>query len=296
MDIHLTTPSVRQLDGVVATLRSWQADDQALQLHPGDLGWYSMRGVAATAAAIRVWSADDRIVTVGLLDGDDVLRMAFDPQVRDEDELVQRLAADLDDRQHGPLSADAASVEARGAEHLKRILTEERGWQPDELWVPFRRDLSSPVAEPGVRVEVTGPDQAAAWVGVHWSAFRGTPMAEDDLQRRVGFWRTMADGPIYAGARSLAAFDTGGQMVAVSTVWSAGPGRPGLIEPMGVHHDHRRMGYGTAITRAAATALRDLGASSAIVCTEHARTGALVTYAAAGFTADPPVADLRRKS
>lgn len=63
---------------------------------------------------------------------------------------------------------------------------------------------------------------------------------------------------------------------------------------MGVHHDHRGRGYGRAITRAAANALRQLGASSAIVCTENARTAALATYTSAGFTADPPVADLAR--
>jgi hypothetical protein len=42
-------------------------------------------------------------------------------------------------------------------------------------------------------------------------------------------------------------------------VWSVGPGKPGLLEPMGVHQDHRGHRYGTAISVAAAAALQQLG-------------------------------------
>ncbi len=104
----------------------------------------------------------------------------------------------------------------------------------------------------------------------------------------------MTTGPFRASARTLAAFDDRGQAVAVVTVWSAGPGRPGLVEPMGVRRDHRGHGYGTAITMAAASALREMGASSAVVGAESSNLGAVATYLAAGFTAGQQVADLRR--
>ncbi len=104
----------------------------------------------------------------------------------------------------------------------------------------------------------------------------------------------MADGPFYHRARSLAAFDRNDNAVAVATVWSAGPGRPRLVEPLGVHRDHRGHGYGTAISVAAASALQEMGASSAIVCTESSNAGAVSTYRAAGFTEHEQVADLQR--
>ncbi|NUT99230.1 MAG: GNAT family N-acetyltransferase, partial [Saccharothrix sp.] len=72
---------------------------------------------------------------------------------------------------------------------------------------------------------------------------------------------------------------------------SAGPGRPGLLEPMGVHRDHRGHGYGKAITVAAAAALRDMGSSSALVCTPSSNVGAVATYRSAGFEALPEVRD-----
>ena len=63
---------------------------------------------------------------------------------------------------------------------------------------------------------------------------------------------------------------------------------------MGVHRDHRGRGYGTAVSLAAAAALRELGSSRAVVCAESSNLGAMSTYAAAGFVAQQPVADLRR--
>ena len=104
----------------------------------------------------------------------------------------------------------------------------------------------------------------------------------------------MARGPFYGDARSLAAFDENDDAVAVAAVWSAGPGRPGLLEPMGVHRGHRGHGHGTAITLAAVACLRELGASSARVAVESANVGAVATYASAGFTPSADVADLRR--
>ena len=74
-------------------------------------------------------------------------------------------------------------------------------------------------------------------------------------------------------------------------MWSAGPGRQGLLEPLGVHHDHRGHGYGTAITLAAAAALREMGASAALVATPSANLAGVATYAAAGFRRMPDVTD-----
>ena len=67
-----------------------------------------------------------------------------------------------------------------------------------------------------------------------------------------------------------------------------------MLEPMGVHRDHRGHGYGTAITVAAAATLRELGSSSAIVCTASSNVGAVATYGSAGFRQLPDVKDLRR--
>jgi ribosomal protein S18 acetylase RimI-like enzyme len=145
------------------------------------------------------------------------------------------------------------------------------------------------VEDCGVRVEVIGPGQAHVRVAVQRAAF-------DRSTFTVERWDAMAVGVAYADARCLVAYDDQDAPVAAATVWSAGPGRPGLLEPMGVHREHRGHGFGTAITVAAAAALRELGSSSAIVCTESSNVGAVATYRSAGFEQLPDVRDLRRKA
>ena len=294
MSIVMGTPSVHELDQVVDNaLSGWQHDNGPLHLHPGDLGWHSTKGAAATAAAIRIWSRGGKTLALGLLDGPQLLRMAFDPEMRDDHDLAHKIVADVNNPEHGVLDAGSATIEARGARCFSQLLA-ECGWQPDEPWTPFHRDLHSPVGDVGVRVETINPERADVWVTVHWSAFRGTPFPEEDRRRFVDRWLTMAAGHFYARARSLAALDTHDNAVAVATVWSAGPGRPGLLEPIGVHRDHRGHGYGAAFTRAAAAALLEMASSSAIVCAESSNVGAISTYAAAGFNAHEQVDDLHR--
>lgn len=293
VSIAVSIPTVHDLEHVARVLGGWQRDEGPLHLHPGDLGWNSRKGAAATAAALRIWSAGNQVLAVGLLDGPQLLRIAINPHQGRAEQLARQLAIDVDDPQRGVLDAGHATIETRGAERFSGLLV-EHGWQLDELWTPLRRDLSNPVPATAIRVEIIGPSQADAFVEVHSSAFRDTPLTPEERSAYSSAWRTMITGPFRTSARTLAAFDDHGKAVAVVTVWSAGHGRPGLVEPMGVHQDHRGRGYGTAITVAAASALREMGASSAVVGAESSNLGAVATYLAAGFTAGQQVADLRR--
>lgn len=184
------------------------------------------------------------------------------------------------------LPAGPAAVEARSG-HAFRSLLEARGWLPDEPWTPLHRDLTRPVEGGALRIEPVGPSRAEERVAVQRAAFTGSTFT-------VERWHDMTDGTPYQQARCLLGYDEDGAAVAAVTVWSAGPGRPGLLEPMGVHRDHRGRGHGRSITLAAAAALREMGASSATVATPSANTGGVATYVAAGFTAAPDSTDFRR--
>ncbi|MEO9137500.1 MAG: GNAT family N-acetyltransferase [Jatrophihabitans sp.] len=275
MAIALDEPSVDRLSEAVRVLCEWQADEAPMQLHPGDVGWFWRFGMQATAAAVRTWSRGGRIVAVGLLDGPGLLRLTTAPDTQRNPELAQQLVADLSDPKRGVLPAGGVSVETpTGA--LVQALLAEYGWGIGEAWTPLRRDLAGPVEDPGVRIEVIGPDRAHLLTAVHRDAF-GSPNFTDER------WQVMAGGLPYADARCLVAHNDQGAAVATATVWSAGPGRPGVLEPMGVHSEHRGHGYGKAITLAAAAALRQMGSSSAMVCTPSANVGGVATYRAAGY-------------
>ncbi|EHR62051.1 GNAT family N-acetyltransferase [Saccharomonospora cyanea] len=283
MAIVLGKPGVDGLSEAVGVLREWQHDGAPWQLHPGDLGWFHRFGAEATAAAVRTWSRDGRILAVGLLDGPGLVRLTIAPDARRDEELARRLAGDLTEPERGVLGEGRVAVESPVGALVQDLLS-EHGWHFDEPWTPLRRDLREPVKDPGVRVEMIGPEQASVWTAVLRASFEGSTFTDER-------WHAMAAGPPYADARCLAAYDDQGDAVAVVTVWSAGPGKPGLLEPMGVHRDHRGHGYGKAITLAAAAALRELGSSSAIVYTPSSNVGAVATYESAGFQRLPEVRD-----
>ncbi|BCL17617.1 GNAT family N-acetyltransferase [Micromonospora sagamiensis] len=284
----MSTPAVDGLDEAVRVLGRWQYDGAPMQLHPGDLGWHWRFGAEATARAVRTWSRDGRILALGLVDGPGLLRVGIAPGADQDEELARRMAADVTRPEHGVLPQGSVSVEARCDGVFRELLLDD-GWDLDEPWTPLRRDLAEPVADCGVRVEAIGPEQADVRVAVQRAAFDGSTFTRER-------WHAMATGSPYADARCLVAYDDHGTAVATATVWSAGSGRPGLLEPVGVHRDHRGHGYGRAITLAAAAALRQMGSSSAIVCTESANIGAVATYRSAGFHQLPDVRDLRRST
>jgi ribosomal protein S18 acetylase RimI-like enzyme len=281
----------RGVDGlseVVGVLREWQYDGAPTQLHPGDLGWFWRFGAEATAAAVRTWSRDGQILAVGLLDEPDVLRLAIAPGARRDEELAQQLAQDLTEPERGVLKEGKVYVEAP-RDTLVRDLMVSGGWSADAPWTPLRRDLTEPVKDPGMRIEVIGPRQAHVRTAVQRASFDSSTFTDER-------WHAMAAGLPYADARCLVACDDQGNAVAAVTVWSAGPGKPGLLEPMGVHREHRGHGYGKAITVAAAAALKELDSSSATVCTRSSNVGAVATYKSAGFRQLPETPDLCRES
>jgi ribosomal protein S18 acetylase RimI-like enzyme len=286
MAIVLARPGVDGLSEAVGVLREWQYDGAPMQLHPGDLGWFWRFGAEATAAAVRTWSRDGQVLAVGLLDDPKLLRLTIAPDAQRDEELAQRLVEDVIEPERGVLMEGKVCVDAPMGALVQDLLFED-GWNADEPWTPLRRDLTKPVKDPGVRIGVIGPEQAHVRAAVQRASFDRSTFTNER-------WHAMATGLPYADARCLVAYDDQGNAVAAVTVWSAGPGKPGLLEPMGVHRDHRGHGYGKAITVAAAAALQELGSSSAIVCTPSANVGAVATYTSAGFRQLPEIRDQQR--
>lgn len=284
--IELSKPTFDELGETVRVLREWQQDGEVVQLHPGDLGWYGRLGPEDTIEAIRRWSKDGNIVAVGLLDGTGLLRLAIDPEAEGDDELAKQMAIDISQPDHGVLPQGTAYVETRSGELLREKLINQ-GWELSEAWTSLKRDLTEPVEDSGLRIETVGSDNAHVRTAVQRAAFENSTFTEEK-------WHSMAAGLPYTDARCLIAYDEEDNPVAVATVWSAGKGKPGLIEPLGVDPNYRGKGYGTAVTLAAAAALREMGSSSATVCTDSSNIGAVATYRSAGFVELPEIQDLQR--
>lgn len=287
MAIELNTPDVDELDGVVLALRSWQRDDAPIQLHPGDLGWHWQFGAAVLAATVRTWTRGGKILAVGFLDSPDVLRMTVAPEVWSENELARDVVSDLSEPERGVLPAGKVSVEVPDGTRVQELLS-KGVWSFGDPWTPLRLELATTVGETELRTEVVASaEQVSECTAVHRSAW-GSERFTDEK------WHTMAAGSPFTDARCLLARDAHGVAVATVTAWSAGPGKPALLEPLGVHADHRRRGYGAAICVTAAVHLQELGSSSVLVCTPTSLQSAVTTYEAAGYKRLPERLDLSR--
>ncbi|MBP2353787.1 ribosomal protein S18 acetylase RimI-like enzyme [Kribbella aluminosa] len=294
MPITLQTATPDSLDEVVEAVALWQQPGGPVQLHPGDLGWNWCDGTETLAAAVRAWRRDGQIVAAGMVDDDSgLIRMAIAPSVDADEAFAARLLADLSDPAQGVLPADAGFVEARAGAAFRELL-HRSGWVADEPWTPLTRELTTPVEDCGLTIEYVDAQHVRDRIledriAVHRAAF---PNAKLTLER----WQAMAAGAPYRRGRCLVGYDDAGNAVAATTVWSAGDGRPGLIEPLGAHRDYRGRGHGRAITVAAAAALQELGSSSATVCTPSSNVGGVAAYVSAGFEKQPAVTDFCRKS
>ena len=183
----------------------------------------------------------------------------MDEGALDDDELALAMTADIVRPERGVLPAGSANVEAPARALLQETLAGE-GWDQDEPWAQLHLDLRVVADGSALRVEAVRPGRIGDWVDVERSAFATSRFTE-------GHWHDMVAGPASTRARYLIGYDHHDSPVAVIAVWSAGPGRPGIIEPRGVHVGHRGLGYGRSITLAGTRTLQDLGASSVMVAT-----------------------------
>lgn len=284
----MMTPSPADLPDIIDAVASWQHDDSPIQVHPGDLGWYERFGTEALAAALRVWTRASKTVAVGFLDESELIRMAIAPAIGNDDDIAKHIADDLVDSLGEVLPAGSGIVEARSGRALHEVLT-DRGWTADDSWTPLHRDLTPPVPAPTLQVRVVGPELIEDRIGVEAAAFPGSSLTAER-------WHQMAEGYAYRNAQCLVGYDEEGTAVAATTAWSAGRDRPGVIEPLGVHGDHRGRGHGLAMTLAAAEAMRRMGCSSATVATPSSNAAAVATYQAAGFVTPGEVTDFCRPS
>ncbi|MEO7071030.1 MAG: GNAT family N-acetyltransferase [Nostocoides sp.] len=286
MSSVLQPATLSSLDEVAEAVATWQQDGVSVQIHPGDLGWNGRLGAHELAESLSVWRRDGQILAVGMVDSAGLIRMGIAPSVEDDNSFADRLLADLSDPE-GRVPVLVSTVEARFGAAFRALLR-QRGWAADEPWTPLWRDLTAPVEDCVRRVEIVGPHTVPERVAVQRASFPNSTITPER-------WHIMAAASPYRRARCLVGYDRAG-VVATVTVWSAGPGRPGLLEPLGVHRDHRGHGYGTAIAVAAAAALREMGSSSATVCTPSSNVVGVATYVSAGFQRLPDVTDFRRTS
>lgn len=260
---------------VVDCLRSWQPEGcYAAVLHAGDVGWQlRLDDDVVESSLILVRDGADP-VAVAIVDGPSLLRPAIRPD-RVYDLGIAEVLAEIAD---AAPRTDEAWCEAPSGSALRSLLS-ARGWRLDpDPWAVLYKPLSAVDGE--YADPLTGPlrhdKDIADRVEVQRSAFTGSTFT-------VPRWRQMASGPGYDPSLDLLRRDAAKVPVAAATGWSAGTGKSGILEPVGVQRDVAGRGHGKAVSMAVIAALARAGASGVTVHTPMSNPAAIRTYEGCGL-------------
>ena len=158
---------------------------RAVQLHPGDLGWFWRYGAERTAAAVRTWARDGELLAVGMLDEPDLLRVAIAPSAQEDEELARRIAADVADPAAGVLVEGKVYLETPNDSRVRDLLF-AAGWELDDPWQPLERELGEPVEDSGLAIEIVTAETAGVRAGVQRASFDGSTFTRRAVARDGG--------------------------------------------------------------------------------------------------------------
>lgn len=272
------------LSAVTRVLAAWEPPGGSpLGLHVGDVGWHARLPDEQFAGTVRVLEEAGDVVAVGLFEPG-LARPRLAPGRETDPAVCVALADEIETDPAEQVWSDAAPGS------LLRTELSARGWTLDpQPWTALYRPLC--VADGGLGDDlvrpVDGAGDVADRVAVQRASFDGSTFTVDA-------WHRMAATVAYDPTLDLLARDAEGAPVAAATAWAAGPGRCGILEPVGTHRDHRGRGHGRRVVRAALGALARAGASGVTVHTPAFNTGAVAAYVSCGLRPLQSTEDLVR--
>lgn len=253
-----TMPDLAAMQELVQ--RTWTP---ASRWHIGDLAWGSRtwRRGAADNGRLSVWREAGVVLAWGWAQPDACLDLAVDP-ARPE------LAREVLDWFHDVAARGTHTCTVSGGEdHLAAALL-DAGYRPDKGAPYFSHHtmaldaLPDPVPPAGFRLEQVGPADAARRAESHrraWSDVAPSTLSTQSYARVMGAWPYRSD-------LDLVVRGPDGTWVANSLGWLDEQNRVGLLEPVGTAPEFRRLGLSRAVNLAVLHAIRDAGASTALVC------------------------------
>ena len=257
-------------------------------IHTGDIFYHIFSGNKEFAPSdiLTIWE-DTQGVAAWMLSAP--RRREFDAQVRvdlretgfEKEVLVYAEERTLELMQMyrvegSPLGCDAHHCDTIRQKHLVSL-----GWQLEieAEYVYNRRSLADlPLLNTpdGYHIRpARGIEEAAALAEVHNASFGSNWTAERYLR--------MMQAPGYHHQLEYVAEASDGTFAGFTLTWHDAINKSGLLEPVGVHHAHRRKGLGRALVTYAIHQMRESGMTHAIVMNETANQAALNLYRACGF-------------
>ena len=264
------------------------ATDHCGYLHPGDIAHHIYNGnkYYNPVDLITIWE-DERRIKAWLLA--QPRHRSFDAQVRPdlrgsalEREVLQRAETHTVELMgvHG-IDGDTIYADAFQGDPARSDLLVELGWKRDDgpAYVLNRREIGSadvPALPEGFSFRsAQGVEEAAALAAVHNGAFGSIWTPE--------LYRYVMQSPGYAPERELVIQAPDGTFAAFTVTWHDPLNRMGLFEPVGVHRDYQRQGFGRALMLYGLQRMAAAGMQYASVANFSDNEAARGLYHAMGF-------------
>jgi ribosomal protein S18 acetylase RimI-like enzyme len=248
---------LRRMQALVS--ERWRRLGPLAATHVGDLAWWMYQHPDKLAEArIRLWLEDGDTAAFGWLW---TRRRQLDFAVHPEhSELAGEVLAWAggDAERTWALDADRQTVDAILAAGYER---DDRRWYEHHARA-LEDEVEAPTLPRGYAVRtVRGAVDLERRVAVHRAAFHPSRVVTKSYARLMRTWpyRPDLDHVVQAPDGSFAAFCLG---------WLDEDNRAGLLEPVGTHPGHRRLGLASAVCLATLRALRDRGARHAVVLSD----------------------------
>lgn len=251
----------------------WRVHGPLCGTHVGDLPWRMYQHLdKRNEVRIQLWLDDDECVAWGWLwSKDNELDFEVHPQ---RGELTDEVLAWANAEGVWALDSDENAVAAiERAGYVRR--------DGDRCYEHHVRELAGAIEEPqlppGYSLRTFRHGDLASRVDVHRAAFAPSRVVPESYARVQRAWpyRPDLDHVVEAPEGEFAAF---------CLCWLDDSNAAGLLEPVGTHPDHRRLGLASAVCLAGLRSLREAGASHAVVLSDcgSAATG---LYARVGMPA-----------
>ena len=236
------------------TSRCWTPDGFR---HPGQLAWSLGYALPEDLdhGPVRLWYDGDEVAAYAWLEDPIWAEICVHPSAA---ALVPEVAAWLAETAEGALTSMIGENEAWLVEGLVAAgwsLTHEAPWMTQHSL--DLADLPPLPTLDGYTFRAIRTDEAAARAACHRGAWEGSKVSE------AAYRRLMTLPPYRPELDWVVEHD--GEMVASALVWwDEGTGST-LVEPVGTHPAHQGRGLAGAVSVAALTAARDLGATHGLV-------------------------------
>jgi len=273
---------------------SWRLARPVVNATAGDLAWWQVLGdpLEAWHDRIRVWERRGEVIAYAWFNPPDELdwHQRADVPRRDRERLIAEASAWAEDaaladaQRSGSPAPTRLAAWAIDLDDAMTAILRAQGWTPSPepgftFWyrhLEGDEPLPLPSLPPGYRIRhVRWPDDLAARVEVHRAAFAPSRLTQEK------YARVRQQAP-YAAERDIVVEAPDGTLAAFALGWYDADGRIGLLEPVGTHPDHRRLGLGRAACLAAVAAVRDAGAVDVLVLSHTDNAASEALYASIG--------------